>query len=82
VFGREQSSSFGIFPSEIAEEGSMSDKSRSMRNRAAKELRATRNGGSKEEKADNSRRAAALKHLAANEGWLDGEKPRGARSMP
>lgn len=54
----------------------MSDKSQSMRNRAARELRAGRNGGTKEEKADHAKRAAAFKELSENETWLNGEKPR------
>jgi hypothetical protein len=54
----------------------MSDKSDSMRNRAARELRAGRNGGTQGEKADNTKRAAAFKNLSENETWLDGEKPR------
>jgi hypothetical protein len=52
----------------------MSDKSKDFRSRAAQELRASRNGGSKEEKAKNVKRAAAYKDLADNEDWLDGEK--------
>jgi hypothetical protein len=52
----------------------MSDKSDNLRSRAAKELRASRNGGSKEEKADNVKRAASFKVLAENEEWLGGEK--------
>ena len=54
----------------------MSKDSKDMRNRASRELRASRNGGSKEEKAKNVKRAAAYKQLAANEEWLQGEKPR------
>lgn len=54
----------------------MSDKSKGLRSRAAKELRASRNGGSKDEKVKNVKRAAAFKELAANEEWLEGEKSR------
>jgi hypothetical protein len=57
----------------------MSDRSKGMRNRAARELRSSRNGGSKQEKADNTKRAAAYKHLSENEMWLEGEKPRGGK---
>jgi hypothetical protein len=39
-------------------------------------LRASRNGGSKTEKADNVKRAAAYKALSENEEWLSGEKAR------
>ena len=58
----------------------MSDKSKDLRSHAAKELRASRNGGSKEEKVKNVKRAAAYKNLAANEEWLDGEKARRPRT--
>jgi hypothetical protein len=51
----------------------MSEDSKRLRARAAKELRASRNGGSAAEKADNVKRAAALKALAINEEWLLGE---------
>lgn len=54
----------------------MSDKSKDLRSQAADELRASRNGGSQEEKAKNVKRAAALKDLAFNEEWLAGERPR------
>ena len=54
----------------------MSKDSKDMRDRASRELRASRNGGSREEKAKNVKRAAAYKQLAANEEWLQGDKPR------
>lgn len=54
----------------------MSEKSKKLRSWAAQELRASRNGGSKEEKVKNVKRATALKDLAANEEWLEGERPR------
>ena len=46
------------------------------RNRAASELRKSRNGGTAEERATNKKRAAALKSLSENENWLEGEKAR------
>jgi hypothetical protein len=55
----------------------MSKDSKDMRNRASRELRASRNGGSKEEKAKNVKRAAAYKQLAANEEWLQERSPAG-----
>jgi hypothetical protein len=51
----------------------MSKASKKLRSDAAKELRKSRNGGSTVEKADNRKRAAAYKALAANEEWLEGE---------
>jgi len=54
----------------------MSRESKDLRTRASRELRASRNGGSKTEKADNVKRAAAYKALAENEEWLSGEKTR------
>ena len=50
------------------------------RNRAARELRESRNGGTTEEKASNRKRAAALKMLSENEKWLDGVKKRERKS--
>jgi hypothetical protein len=54
----------------------MSKRSNELRNRAARELRESRNGGSVDEKVKNKKRASALKDLSKNEEWLDGEKPR------
>jgi hypothetical protein len=54
----------------------MSESSKGLRGAAARELRKSRNGGSAKEKADNIRRAAALKELAHNEEWMGGEKER------
>jgi hypothetical protein len=54
----------------------MSKRSTDFRNRAARELRESRNGGTPEEKAGNKKRAASLKKLSENEEWLDGEKQR------
>ena len=54
----------------------MSEKSKDLRTRADRETRASLNGGSKQEKADDVKRAAAYKDLAANEEWLEGEKPQ------
>ena len=51
-------------------------KSKDFRLRAANELRASRNGGSKDEKRNNRKRASAFKSLAENQQWLDGEKKR------
>ena len=51
------------------------------RNRAARELRESRNGGTADEKAASKKRAAALKSLSANEEWLDGEKTRSKKNQ-
>jgi hypothetical protein len=51
-------------------------KSKELRRQAANELRASRNGRSKEEKRNNRKRASAFKSLAENQQWLDGEKER------
>ncbi len=51
----------------------MSDKSEKLRSRAARELRESRSGGSKQQKADNVKRAAAYKELSKNEEWLSGD---------
>jgi hypothetical protein len=51
----------------------MSEKSKGMRDRAARELRQSRDGGSVKSKSDNLKRSAAFKDLAKNEEWLDGE---------
>ena len=52
----------------------MSKRSKDFRSKAARELRTSRNGGTLAEKAENKKRAAALKSLFENEEWLDGEK--------
>ena len=57
----------------------MSKRSKELRNRAARELRDSRNGGNPQEKAGSKKRAAALKHLSENEEWLEGEKQRTKR---
>ena len=54
----------------------MSKRSQDLRNRAARELRSSRNGGTAEDKVDNKKRASALKNLSENEEWLDGERTR------
>jgi hypothetical protein len=54
----------------------MSKRSKELRVKAARELRASRNGGTLADKAANRQRAAALKSLSENEEWLDGEKLR------
>ena len=54
----------------------MSKRSSDFRNRAARELRDSRNGGTADEKVANKKRAAALKSLSENEEWLEGEKTR------
>jgi hypothetical protein len=54
----------------------MSKRSTDFRNKAARELRKSRNGGTMAEKTANRKRAAALKSLSENEEWLDGEKSR------
>jgi hypothetical protein len=58
----------------------MSKQSKDLRDRASRELRASRNGGSMEEKAKNVKRAAAYKQLSENEEWLSGEEPRSKSS--
>jgi hypothetical protein len=59
----------------------MAKKASDFRNRAARELRESRNGGTAEEKTANKKRAAALKSLSENEEWLDGEK-MGSKKRP
>ena len=54
----------------------MSKRSQELRNKAARELRSSRNGGTAEEKVDHKKRASALKNLSENEEWLDGERAR------
>ena len=57
----------------------MSKRAKDFRNRAARELRESRNGGTEADKAGNKKRAAALKSLARNEEWLEGKKERSSR---
>jgi hypothetical protein len=57
----------------------MSKESKGLRDSAAHQLRKSRNGGSREEKDDNVKRAAAYKSLAGNEEWLNGEKQRSSK---
>ena len=54
----------------------MSKASKQLRLRAAAALRSSRNGGSQDDKASDAKRAAALKALAQNDEWLEGEKER------
>jgi len=54
----------------------MSKESKSLRDRAARELRKSRNSGSKAAKAKSTKMAAGLKQLAQNQEWLDGERNR------
>ena len=58
----------------------MSKWSEHLRSKAARELRRSRNGGTPDEKADSRKRAAALKSLAENEQWLEGESQRPRRA--
>jgi hypothetical protein len=51
----------------------MSKKSKDLREKAARELRESRNGGSAKSTADNVKRSAAYKALSKNEEWLEGE---------
>ena len=60
----------------------MSNRSKDFRTKAARELRLSRNGGTPGEKAENTKRAAALKSLSENEEWLDGEKVRTKANKP
>jgi hypothetical protein len=57
----------------------MSQASKKLRSRAAAALRGSRNGGSKDDKAADVKRAAAFKALAQNDEWLEGEKERSKR---
>ena len=59
----------------------MSKKSKDFRSKAARELRASRNGGTPAEKGENKKRAAALKSLAENEEWLEGERRRSRKDI-
>ena len=52
----------------------MSKRATDFRNRAARELRESRNGGTEADKAVNKKRAAALKSLAGTEEWLEGKR--------
>jgi hypothetical protein len=54
----------------------MSKKSKQLRSLAASEWRKSRNGGTALDKAQNRKRAAALKSLAESEEWLDGDRVR------
>jgi hypothetical protein len=54
----------------------MSKASKDLRDSAARQLRKSRNGGTREDKADNVKRAAAYKSLAESEEWLQGENQR------
>ena len=54
----------------------MSKRSIELRNKAARELRESRNGGTIEEKGKSRKRATALRSLSENEEWLEGEKRR------
>jgi hypothetical protein len=58
-------------------ESGMSKRSKNLRGKAAYELRKSRNGGSRDEKAKNVKRAAAYKSLSESEEWLEGEKHKG-----
>ena len=57
----------------------MSKESKALRDAAADELRESRNGGTRADKKQNVKRAAALKSLAQSEEWLKGEKERSKR---
>ena len=54
----------------------MSKASKDFRDRAARELRTGRAGGTRSSRAANLKRAAAYKSLADAEEWLQGEKSR------
>jgi hypothetical protein len=58
----------------LLENGSVSKKSRLLREGAARELRKSRNDPSPRTKGESVKRAAAYKALADNEAWLQGEK--------
>ena len=55
----------------------MSERSQTLRKKAAFELRKSRNGGAREEKVKNVKRAAAYKSLFQSEEWLEGEQRKG-----
>jgi hypothetical protein len=60
----------------------MSNETRDLRDRAARQLRSSRaTGRSLADKASDRRRAAAYKALAENEEWLTGQKLR-SRKRP
>jgi hypothetical protein len=66
----------------VFSEDTVSEKSKDLRLRAAKELRASRNGGMSAEKRDNRKRASAFKALADNQEWLDGESNNPTTASP
>ena len=55
----------------------MSERSQALRKKAAFELRKSRNGGTRDEKAKNVKRAAAYKSLSQSEEWLEGAQRKG-----
>jgi hypothetical protein len=55
----------------------MSEQSKELRDKAASELRKSRNGGTREQKEKNVKRAAAYKSLAQSEEWLEGDRRKG-----
>jgi hypothetical protein len=60
----------------------MSKDSKRLRDKAAGELRASRNSGIMPIKSEHAKRAASFKALADNEEWLEGEKSRSQARPP
>jgi len=61
----------------------MSKESKRLRERAADQLRQSRRRSkSASDKAIHVGRAAALKEMASNEEWLEGDKPRSRKRSP
>jgi hypothetical protein len=60
----------------------MSEESKRLRKSAADQLRQSRRSKSASEKASRAGRAAALKEMASNEEWLEGDKPRSRKRSP
>ena len=60
----------------------MSEESKRLRCRAADQLRQSRRAQSEYDKTIHSDQAAALKAMAANQEWLDGEPLRSSKNAP
>lgn len=63
-------------------EGVMSEKSQDLRLRAARELRASRGSGSRQQQQESRKRARAFKALSENQEWLDGDKQKSKTCEP
>jgi hypothetical protein len=60
----------------------MSEKSQDLRLRAARELRASRGSGSRQQQQESRKRARAFKALSENQEWLDGDKQKSKTCEP